>query len=130
MLFGYEIELKNRYLRVGCEYGSQYAEEIKDLHRRNDDTNVVTKSSNVVIKPSDVVINNVVKRADVIIKFTPIEEKAINILLRNPKISASQLGDQLGVVHCQAQRVMDSLKKKAGLKRRGARKNGEWYFEK
>ena len=130
LLFGYEIELKNRYLRVGCEYGSQYAEEIKDLHRRNDDTNVVTKSSNVVIKPSDVVINNVVKRADVIIKFTPIEEKAINILLRNPKISASQLGDQLGVVLRQAQRVMDSLKKKTGLKRRGARKNGEWYFEK
>lgn len=130
LLFGCEIELKNRYLRVGCEYGSQHAEEIKDLHRRNDDTNVVTKSSNVVIKPSDVVINNVVKRADVIIKFTPIEEKAINILLRNPKISASQLGDQLGVVLRQAQRVMDSLKKKAGLKRRGARKNGEWYFEK
>ena len=130
LLFGCEIELKNRYLRVGCEYGSQHAEEIKDLHRRNDDTNVVTKSSNVVIKPSDVVINNVVKRADVIIRFTPIEEKAINILLRNPKISASQLGDQLGVVLRQAQRVMDSLKKKAGLKRRGARKNGEWYFEK
>ena len=130
LLFGYEIELKNRYLRVGCEYGSQHAEEIKDLHRRNDDTDVVTKSSDVVIKPSDVVINNVVKRADVIIKFTPIEEKAINILLRNPKISASQLGDQLGVVLRQAQRVMDSLKKKAGLKRRGARKNGEWYFEK
>ena len=130
LLFGYEIELKNRYLRVGYEYGSQHAEEIKDLHRRNDDTNVVTKSSNVVIKPSDVVINNVVKRADVIIKFTPIEEKAINILHRNPKISASQLGDQLGVVLRQAQRVMDSLKKKAGLKRRGARKNGEWYFEK
>lgn len=123
LLFGCEIELKNRYLRVGCEYGSQHAEEIKDLHRRNDDTNVV-------IKPSDVVINNVVKSADVIIKFTPIEEKAINILLRNPKISASQLGDQLGVVLRQAQRVMDSLKKKAGLKRRGARKNGEWYFEK
>lgn len=130
LLFGYEIELKNRYLRVGCEYGSQHAEEIKDLHRRNDDTNVVTKSLDVVIKPSNVVINNVVKRADVIIKFTPIEEKAINILLRNPKISASQLGDQLGVVLRQAQRVMDSLKKKAGLKRRGARKNGEWYFEK
>ena len=130
LLFGYEIELKNRYLRVGCEYGSQHAEDIKDLHRRNDNTNVVTKSSNVVIKPSDVVINNVVKRADVVIKFTPIEEKAINILLRNPKISASQLGDQLGVVLRQAQRVMDSLKKKAGLKRRGARKNGEWYFEK
>ena len=122
LLFGYEIELKNRYLRVGCEYGSQHAEDIKDLHRRNDDTNVV-------IKPSDVVINNVAKRADVIIKFSPIEEKAINILLRNPKISASQLGDQLGVVLRQAQRVMDSLKKKAGLKRRGARKNGEWYFE-
>ncbi|MBR3777106.1 MAG: cell filamentation protein Fic, partial [Kiritimatiellae bacterium] len=25
LLFGCEIELKNRYLRVGCEYGSRHA---------------------------------------------------------------------------------------------------------
>jgi predicted HTH transcriptional regulator len=30
----------------------------------------------------------------------------------------------------QAERIIASLKRKAGLKRRGARKNGEWYFEK
>ena len=40
------------------------------------------------------------------------------------------LGELLEVQPRQAQRVIASLKKKAGLKRRGANRNGEWYFEK
>ena len=35
----------------------------------------------------------------------------------------------VGIRQRQAQRIITSLKNKAGLKRRGARKNGEWYFE-
>ena len=40
------------------------------------------------------------------------------------------LADILGVKQRQAQRIVASLKKKANLTRRGARKNGEWHFEK
>ena len=57
------------------------------------------------------------------------EEKVIKLLLRNSKFTAAQLGVQLGVEKRHIERIIASLKKKAGLKRRGARKNGEWYFE-
>ena len=40
-----------------------------------------------------------------------------------------QDGVQLGVEKRHVERIVAALKKKAGLKRRGARKNGEWYFE-
>ena len=34
LLFGEEIELKNRFLRIGFEYGSKGAEAVASLHRR------------------------------------------------------------------------------------------------
>ena len=48
---------------------------------------------------------------------------------RDPRLSAAKLADLIGIKQRQAQRIIDSLKNKAGLKRRGARKNGEWYFD-
>ena len=111
LLFGYEIELKNRYLRVGQEYGTKTAEAVTGLHR-----------SDVGIKSLDIGIN-------VGINFTHSEESAIKIIRQNSKTTAAQLSGDLDVTLRQAERIIASLKKKAGLKRRGARKNGEWYFE-
>ena len=123
LLFGYEIELKNRYLRIGQEYGTKTAEAVTGLHR-----------ADVGIKPLDVGINVVIKRSDDVIndviKFNATEEAAIKAFLHDSRLSAGRLADIIGVKQRQAQRIIDSLKKKAGLKRRGARKNGEWYFEK
>ena len=112
LLFGYEIELKNRYLRIGQEYGTKTAEAVTGLHR-----------ADVGINPLDVGIN-------VGINFTHSEESAIKIIRQNSKTTAAQLSGDLDVTLRQAERIIASLKKKAGLKRRGARKNGEWYFEK
>ena len=112
LLFGNEIELKNRYLRVGQEYGTKTAEAVTGLHR-----------ADVGINPLDVGIN-------VGINFTHSEESAIKIIRQNSKTTAAQLSGDLDVTLRQAERIIASLKKKAGLKRRGARKNGEWYFEK
>lgn len=78
------------------------------------------------IPEGDDVINDVTND---VIKFTKSEESAVKAIVRNPRLSAARLSELLGVKHRQAQRVIASLKKKAGLKRRGARKNGEWYFE-
>jgi predicted HTH transcriptional regulator len=61
--------------------------------------------------------------------LNPTEEKAIKALLRNSRLKAAELAKVLGVKKRQAERVIASLKVKAGLKRRGADKNGEWYFE-
>ena len=67
--------------------------------------------------------------ANVGINFTQSEEEAIKALLRNPKRTAHRLGELLYMTSRQAERIIASLKKKAGLKRRGARQNGERYFE-
>ena len=110
LLFGYELELKNRFLRVGQEYGTKPAEAITGLHRQNDGVN---DGANDGVKS---VLN-------------PTEEKAIKAILRNSRLKASELAKALGVKQRQAERVIASLKRKAGLKRRGADKNGEWYFD-
>lgn len=116
LVYGDEIELHNRFLRIGQEYGTTTAKAIADLHRHDDGVNDVTKRH-------DDVVNDVVK-------FTDKEEIAVKALVRDPRLSAARLADLIGVKQRQAQRIITSLKKKAGLRRRGADKNGEWYFEK
>ena len=97
--------------------------------RRLVDEYCETKINHDVIKQPDVVIN-VVKD---VVKENPLseaEEKVAKALLGCPKTTAAELATLLKVTPRQAQRVIASLKVKAGLKRRGGRKNGEWYFEK
>ena len=129
LLYGDEIELHNRFLKIGQEYGSPTANAIADLHRHDD---VV---SDVINKP-DVVVNDVINRSDVVVNvvangeitLSAIEERAIKGLLKNPRLTAAALAVSLEISPRQAQRIIASLKRKVGLKRRGADKNGEWYF--
>ena len=126
LLYGDEIELHNRFLKIGQEHGTPAAKAIADLHRHNDGVNVGVNKSDVGINNSDDAINDAING---VIKFTEKEEIAAKALIRDPRLSAARLADILGVKQRQAQRIITSLKKKAGLKRRGARKNGEWYFD-
>ena len=96
---------------IGADYGSSVAKATTGLHRKNVVINVV----------KDVVKENPMSEA---------EEMTVKALLRCPKTTAAELAKLLKVTPRQAQRVVASLKVKAGLKRRGGRKNGEWYFEK
>ena len=57
------------------------------------------------------------------------EQKAATLILRNSFITESEIANQLEMTIRQVERVMASLKRKAGLKRRGSDKVGEWYFE-
>lgn len=107
LIFGYDIELKNRFLRVGQEYGSMAANAIADMHRAD-------------------VVKDVVKET----VLSAIEETAVKAILRNPKASSAELAKLLKVTQRQTQRIMAALKLKAGLMRRGGRRFGEWYFEK
>ena len=122
LLYGDEIELHNRFLKIGQEHGTSAAKAIADLHRHDD----VVNKPDVGINHGDDVINDVING---VIKFTEKEEIAVKALIRDPRLSAAKLADLIGVKQRQAQRIITSLKNKAGLKRRGARKNGEWYFE-
>ena len=126
LLYGDEIELHNRFLKIGQEYGTAEAKAIADLHRQDDVTNKPDVGINVGINHGDVVANVV---ANVAVKLSKTEECAVKALLRTPYLTASSLASTLKVSPRQAQRIIASLKKKAGLKRRGADKNGEWYFE-
>ena len=126
LIYGCEIELRNRFLKIGQEHGTPAGEAVKGLHKHdvviNDGVNKSDDVINVGINHIDDVINGV-------IKFTASEKIVVKALIRNPRLSAMKLADLVGVKHRQAQRIIASLKKKVGLKRRGARKNGMWYFE-
>lgn len=126
LIYGDEIELHNRFLRIGQEHGTTAAKAIAGLHRHDDVTNVGLNKPDVGINHGDDVINDVING---VIKFTEKEEIAVKAFIRDPRLSAVRLADLIGVKQRQAQRIIASLKKKAGLKRLGARKNGEWYFE-
>ena len=82
LLFGCELELRNRYLRVGQEHGTKTAEAVGELHRQ------------------DVGMNDVINRCDDIINdainFSEAEKVAIKAILRDPKLSAARLAEILG----------------------------------
>lgn len=118
LLFGEEIELKNRFLRIGSEYGSSVATAVMGLHRR-------IQNSDVGVKRGDDVVNVV---ANVVVKLTQSEKLAFRELERDGSISAAKLAEKLSVTPRQGQRLIAALKKKAGLRRRGSDKSGEWYF--
>jgi len=118
LLYGHELELKNRYLRIGNEYGSPKAEAVKNLHRHD----VVESRGDVGI---NVGINVGIKYND---ELSRTEENAVKAILRDNRITAKSLSAVLGVTLRQAERIMVSLKKKANLRREGSRKNGRWVF--
>ena len=72
------------------------------------------------------VVNDVVND---VVNFSVMEEGAVKLLLKDSRLTAARLAEVLGVKQRQAQRIIASLKVKAGLKRRGSDKTGEWYFE-
>ena len=123
LIYGDEIELHNRFLRIGQECGTPVADAVTGLHRQNGAANV---GINVGANKSDVVVNVAVNG---VVNLSKVEECAVKGILRNPRISAAKLATILDVSPRQAQRIMASLKKKVGLRRRGADKNGEWYFD-
>ena len=57
------------------------------------------------------------------------EQKVVKLILRNSATTESEIANQLGITVRQAERIIAALKKKAGLKRRGTDKVGEWYFD-
>ena len=126
LIYGDEIELHNRFLRIGQEYGTAAAKAVSDLHRHDDGANNRNVVVNDGVKGCNVVVN-VVANGEMTLAAT--EERAVKALLRNPRLTASMLAVSLETSPRQAQRILASLKKKVGLKRRGADKNGEWYFE-
>lgn len=119
LVYGHDIELRNRFLRIGYEHGTEKAEAVKDLHRHDVGINDGISSADVGM--------NVGIKSNAVLSRT--EENAIRAILRDNRITARALSSVLGVTLRQAERVMVSLKKKTNLRREGSRKNGRWVFE-
>ena len=107
ILFGERNELKNRY-----------------LHIRAKELGLVAPIASGVNKPD--VTNRV--GINVGIKLSPQEQRAKDLLVADPTLSAPKLGARLGVTGRQAERIVSSLKAKLGLRRVGSRKTGRWEF--
>lgn len=118
LIYGSNIELRNRFLRIGFEHGTQKIDVVKDLHR--DGVGV-----DVGIKSVDVGINVGIKQGEIL---SHTEEHAAQAILQDNRITAKALSTILGVTLRQAERIMMSLKKKTNLRREGSRKNGRWTF--
>ena len=115
LVFGEELELHSRYLKIGQEYGTPAANAMANFHRRAATDENAEVGINVGI--------------NVGIKTGSTEELAVKAILRNPRITAAELASVLSVSQRQTERILATLKKTAGLRRQGARKNGEWRFE-
>lgn len=113
LLFGRNLELKNRSLRIGNERVANQGQ-----------SNLETQGRNDVITSANDVINDVMNGS-----FSESEKKAVRAILRNSRITAAGLAGILGVQPRQAQRIFAALKRKSGLMRRGANRNGEWIFK-
>ena len=60
--------------------------------------------------------------------LSPSEQRAAMLILRNSSVTEAEIANQLGMTVRQVERIVASLKKKAGLQRRGTDKAGEWCF--
>lgn len=126
LIYGYDIELRNRFLRIGYEYGTQKAEAVGNLHRHDAGIN---DGVNDGVNKGDDGVNSA--KNDLIERYalSEREEKAVMAILRDNRITAKQLADILSVKKRQAERIIASLKQKTPLHRDGADKNGRWVFE-
>ena len=130
LIYGYDIELRNRFLRIGYEHGTQKAGAVRHLHRHDVGINV---GINDGVNRGDDGVNDGVNsgKNDLIRRYalSEREEKAVMAIRRDNRITAKQLADILSVKKRQAERIIASLKRKTPLRRDGADKNGRWVFE-
>lgn len=116
----------DEYLEAGepsrRERAYGWATAIGDLHRHDVGINVGITPPDVGI---NVGINDVIKQSGVL---TATEENCVKAILRNNRITAKELANDIGVTLRQAERLIASLKQKTNLRREGARRNGRWIF--
>ena len=60
--------------------------------------------------------------------LSPSEQKAALLILRNSSVTEAEIANQLGMTIRQVERIFAALKRKAGLRRCGSDKFGEWCF--
>ena len=117
------IFLRNKYF---LNSGSYCCHEFlrKSAYRRHRAAELGLVAPIGATKP-DVTINVTI---DDTIQLTDIERKIAAILRKTATTTRAELSVESGLSSRQIQRILDSLKTKAGLRRVGSRKTGRWEF--
>ena len=94
------------------EHATNLRKEIDDFKR--------SMTSDVVIKPENVVINVVIN---------DIERQVLDMLRGDSSLSAAALAEKLEMSARQIQRILASLKEKQIIERIGSNKTGSWLVK-
>ena len=86
------------------------------------------KSEQSLVAESLIYSENVGVRSASDSGLSPSEQRAAMLILRNSSVTEAEIANQLGMTVRQVERIVASLKAKAGLQRRGTDKAGEWCF--
>ncbi len=111
LLYGDEIELKNRYLRIGFEEGSQAGAAIGKFHRKLPN-NVPNKLPNKKSDRSEGLSDSLVR--------------TLSNIRTNPRLTADELSELLGITARMVRSNIRQLKDKKLIVRRGSNKTGYW----
>ena len=110
LLFDEQIELKNRFLRIGSEYGSAEAAATGKLHRQDVAVNGATKGKEKSKEKGK----------------GKSKEKILALLRRNPKLTTDGLRVETGLSRSGVEKNIRALKASGALRRIGGDKGGEW----
>ena len=120
LIYGYDIELKNRFLRIGCEYGSATAEATKDLHRH--DKSKSTMKSTMKNDDESTMKNG----GEGTTSLNATDTKIVNIIKENGFVTIPALAQRIGLTKEGVFKALKRLKISNRIRRVGPDKGGHW----
>ena len=120
LIYGYDIELKNRFLRVGCEYGSATAEATKDLHRH--DKSKSTMKSTMENDDESAMKNG----GEGTTRLNATDTKIVNIIKEDGFTTIPAIAQRIGLTKEGVFKALKRLKTSNRIRRVGPDKGGHW----
>ena len=120
LIYGYDVELKNRFLRIGCEYGSATAEATKDLHRH--DKSKSTMKSTMKNDDESTMKNG----GEGTTSLNATDTKIVNIIKENGSVTIPAIAQRIGLTKEGVFKALKRLKTSNRIRRVGPDKGGHW----
>ncbi|MDY2843728.1 MAG: Fic family protein [Treponema sp.] len=99
---------------------------VKGKNVTQNNGNITVKSENVAKNAKKVTRNITVNNENVTVKITQTQEKILNLIKENPRITQNEIASNLKIVRETVNRNMKKLQEKKIIQRLGADKNGNW----
>ncbi len=120
LIYGYDIELKNRFLRIGCEYGGVTAEATKDLHRH--DKGKSTMKSTMENDDESTMKNG----GEGTTRLNATDTKIVNIIKEDGVVTIPAIAQRIGLTKDGVFKALKRLKASNRIRRVGPDKGGHW----